>query len=144
MTMGAVVVPIMLIAFFAKREDMQPSMVAGCYAAPGAPRLEIGVSTIRIMQASTPRLSYEPQQSKIGYQLSVRPALQLKLKANGQYRFEQARGIGYFWALLPEEGNNRNRVRHPSEYSGRFEVYASDGARLVYVRQTTSNLCRRN
>jgi hypothetical protein len=144
MTMGAVVVPIMLIAFFAKRENLQPGMVVGCYAAPGAPALEIGLSTIRIMQASAPRLSYEPQQSKTSYQLSVRPALKLKPQADGHYRFEQTMGIGYFWALLPEEGKNRNRVRHPRDYSGRFEVYASDGARLVYVRQTTSNLCRQN
>ncbi|MDT0507636.1 hypothetical protein [Novosphingobium sp. MMS21-SN21R] len=142
LTMGAVFVPMVFIALFAKREEIQPSMVFGCYAAPGAPPLEIGLSTIRIVEPGARRLSYEPQQSKTSYQLSVRPALRPKLQADGKYHFEQARGIGYFWSLLPEEGKNRNRIRHPREYSGRFEVYASDGTRLVYVRQATTKLCR--
>lgn len=141
MILGAIAVPIVFMSLFAENEEIKPDMIVGCYTAPGSPPLEVGLSTIRIVEPAARKLSYEPQQSKTSYQLSVRPALQLKPQADGRYRFEQARGIGYFWSLLPEEGENRNRVRHPREYSGRFEVYASDGARLVYVRQATSKLC---
>ena len=141
MTLGAIAVPIVLIALFAENEDIKPDMIVGCYTAPGSPPLEVGLSTIRIVEPAVRKLSYEPQQSKTSYQLSVRPSLQLKPQADGQYRFEEAKGVGYFWSLLPEEGKNRNRIRHPREYSGRFAVYASAGKRLVYVRQATSKFC---
>lgn len=141
MTLGPIAVPIVFIALFAENEDIKPDLIGGCYTAPRSPPLEVGLSTIRIVEPAARKLSYQPQQSKTSYQLSVRPALQLKPQADGQYRFEQASGIGYFWSLLPAEGKNRNRIRHPREYSGRFEVFASDGTRLVYVRQATSKLC---
>ncbi|NLR71351.1 hypothetical protein HGI47_10755 [Novosphingobium sp. ERN07] len=129
------------IAVFAQNEPFERSQVVGCYVAPQAPSLEIGLNEIRVIELEQRKLNYEPQPSKTSYVLNVRPALQLKPTANGQYTFEQVRGIGYFWSLLPEDGVNRNRIRHPDEYSGRFEIHASDGKRLVYVRQTTSRLC---
>ena len=141
MTMGAVLVPILFVSLFARNEEIEPAMVVGSYTAPGAPPLEIGLTTIRIVQPAGRSLSYQTRQSKTSYHLTVTPALLPKLQAEGQYRFEQARGVGYFWSLLPDEGKNRDRVRHPREYSGRFEVYASDGTRLVYVRQASSKLC---
>lgn len=141
MTIGAIALPMLLIMIFVRPEPFARSSVIGCYTAPGAPSLDVRGDAIHIIEPARRAMKYIVEPSKVSYQLQVSPALILKPQPSGHYAFVATQGIGFFWPLLPTEGQNRNRIRHPSEYAGRFEV-ATEGERIVYTRQTLSRACR--
>lgn len=96
---------------------------------------------IHIIEPARRKFSYVAEASKTSYKLSVKPALALSRQPNGRYIFVDRQGIGYFWPLLPAGGKNRNRVRHPKEYAGQFEV-AAIGNSVVYTRTSEPSSCR--
>lgn len=140
MTMGAIAVPMLLVMILARPEPIARNSVLGCYTASHAPSLDVREDAIHIVEPARRTLSYVAEASKTSYQLNVRPALRLTPQSDGRYVFVQTHGIGYFWPLLPAAGKNRNRVRHPDEYAGQFEV-AADGQRVVYTRVSVSGAC---
>lgn len=138
---GAMVVPFLLMATIERSEPMARSLVYGCYVASHAPALLIRDDAVHIIEPARRKFSYVAERSKISYQLNVRPALALSPQPDGSYIFVERVGVGYFWSLLPVGGKNRNRVRHPEEYGGRFEV-AAIGPPIVYTRTTDPSACR--
>jgi hypothetical protein len=141
MCMSAIAVPILLIMAFVRPEPIERSYVFGCYTSSHAPSLDVREDAIHIIEPARRVLEYVAEPSKTSYQLRVRPALKLAHQPNGRYAFVQTQGYGFFWPLLPVEGQNRNRVRHPNEYAGRFEV-ATDSERIVYTRQSLNGSCQ--
>lgn len=143
---GIIFVPLAALVFagaiLLRPESIDQRLVWGCYVAHDAPPLDIREDAIYIVEPARRKFSYIAQPSKTSYELNVRPARALSPQPSRRYAFVDRRGDGYFWPLLPAEGKNRNRVRHPEEYAGRFEVYAADGARIIYERARASEACR--
>ena len=142
MIFGAVAVPLVFITSFVEAEPFPREFVFGCYTSDNAPALLIKSDAIHIMEAQRRTFTYVVEPSKVSYQLNVRPALQLSPSPNGTYEFVETRGIGFFWSLLPANGKNRDRIRHPDEFAGRFDLYATDGSKFIYSRETPVAACR--
>lgn len=142
MTMGAILVPVLLIAIFAHPQPISRSSVMGCYAAPGAPSLDVGSTGITIMEPERRKFSYLVEPDKQGYRFNVRPALSLRPIGRGRYVFTRdERGIGYFWSLLPTKSDDPRNVRGPKDYGGRFQVIANDGTAIVFGRIANAAKC---
>ena len=142
MTIGAIAVPTLLMVTLGRSEPIARNSVFGCYTANNSPALLIRNDAVHTVEPALRTLDYVAEASKTSYQLNVRPALALATQSNGRYAFVEQQGTGYFWPLLPANGKNRNRIRHPKEFSGLFEVYATDGARITYRRVSGSKVCR--
>ncbi|QNE05014.1 hypothetical protein [Croceicoccus marinus] len=142
MTLGAVAIPLLFIAVFVDAEPFPRDTLFGCYTSANAPALLIESDAIHIVEPSRRTFAYIAEPSKVSYQLNVRPALQLSPLPSGSYVFMETRGTGFFWSLLPVRGKNRDRIRHPNEFAGRFQLYARDGTRFIYSRETTAAECR--
>lgn len=142
MTLG----PLLLLAvgamLFLRPEPIKAEAVFGCYTAPKAPALVIGPDAIHIVEPAPRKFNYVAEPSKTSYQLSVQPAWQLTSVTGGGYAFAPSQGTGFFWPLLPLAGKNRDRVRHPSEYAGRFSMFAADGTQVIYTRTDDPAACR--
>jgi len=142
---GIIVIPLAVLAIlaatFLRPEPFDQQLVWGCYVADNAPALDIRKDAIHVIEPAHRTFSYTAEPSKTSYQLNVRPALLLTREPTGRYKFSSTRGIGFFWPLLPAPGKNRDRVRHQSEYSGRIEVAASEGA-VIYSRTSKVGACR--
>lgn len=142
MTLGAVAIPLWFVAVFGGAEPFPRKSVLGCYTAINAPALLIKRDAIHIVEPSRRTFAFVAEPSKVSYRLNVRPALQLSRQSDGTYEFVETNGIGFFWSLLPIKGKNRDRIRHPDEYAGRFRVHASDGTEFIYSREPTAAHCR--
>lgn len=139
---AAMVIPFLLMATIGRSEPMAGSLVYGCYVAPNAPALLVRDDAVHIIEPARRKFSYVTERSKTSYDLNVRPALALSLQPDGSYIFVDQVGVGYFWSLLPAGGKNRNRVRHPEEYGGQFEVAtAGVGPSIIYTRTTDHSAC---
>ena len=142
---GIIVIPLavfaILAATFLRPEPFNQRLVWGCYVADNAPALDIRKDAIHVIEPARRTFSYIAEPSKTSFQLTVRPALLLTREPAGHYEFSSTRGIGFFWPLLPVPGKNRDRVRHPSEYAGRIEVAAAEGA-VIYTRTSKVDACR--
>lgn len=142
---GIIVIPLAVLAILAatllRPEPFDQRLVWGCYVADNAPALDIRKDAIHVIEPARRTFSYIAEPSKTSYQLNVRPALKLTHQPNGHYKFSSTQGIGFFWPLLPAPGKNRDRVRHPTEYAGRIEVAATEGA-VIYSRARKVDACR--
>jgi hypothetical protein len=142
---GIIVLPLatlaLLAAIFLRPAAIDQRLMWGCYVAEDAPPLDIRSDAIHIIEPARRTFSYLAEPSKTSYQLNVRPALWLTREPNGRYAFSETRGVGFFWPLLPAPGRNRDRVRHPQEYAGRFAV-AADGRTVIYGRTSDTRACR--
>ncbi|WP_143074977.1 hypothetical protein [Sphingobium sp. AP50] len=141
MIAAAMIVPMFLMVVLGRSEPIDRISVYGCYAAPNAPALLIRDDAIHIIEPAKRKFSYVAGASKTSYQLSVKPALALSRQPDGRYIFVDRDGVGYFWPLLPANGKNRNRVRHPEEYAGQFKV-AAIGGTVLYTRTAEPHACR--
>jgi hypothetical protein len=130
---------LVLGAIFLKAEPIPRQQVIGCYTAAGAPTLHIRFDAIYAEDIRRSSFNYIAEPYKAGYHLAVRPALGLHPISTGGYEFLPARGIGYFWELLPK--GTASRMRAPSDYSGRFEIIAADGTSVVYKRADAAAKC---
>lgn len=141
---GIIFVPLaalaLISAIFLRPEPIDQRLVWGCYVAHDAPPIDIRKDVIYIIEPARRTFSYTAEPSKTSYQLNVRPALLLEHAPTGQHQFLPARGIGFFWPLLPASRKNRDRVRHPEEYGGRIEI-AAEGGGVVYARTSDANAC---
>lgn len=143
MTVGAILVPLLLIAIFVHPQPISRNAVLGCYTALGAPSLDVGPDLIRIMEPRRRTFSYEAEPAKEGYRFAVSPSLSLRSAGAGRYAFvRDQRGTGYFWPLLPEHSDDPRNMRSPLDYGGRFQILALDGGAIVYGRTTDAARCR--
>lgn len=126
---------------FLRPDPIDKQLVEGCYVADGSPSLDIQRDLIRIIGDAQHSFRYEAEPFKEGYHLVVRPALNLAPLPSGGYAFQQERGIGYFWSLLPRTGDRTRDVRKPTDYGGRFQVIARDGQTVIYTRTDRRNAC---
>ena len=141
----AMVAPLLFMVTCSKSEPISRVSVQGCYTAPNAPALLIAEDAIHIIEPARRKFKYVAEASKTSYQLSVEPALGLALQPDGRFQFVQDVGVGYFWPLLPANGKNRNRVRHPEEYAGKFKMsaFANNGFQdVIYTRTSVADVCR--
>lgn len=132
-------VPLILLValgmIFLRSTPIPRDTVLGCYFASGAPALEIDRDWIRIVEPQNRKFTYGAEPAKLGYRLTVAPAMSLRRQRSGEYQFAQdARGIGYFWPLLTIQSDAPQDMREPSDYGGRFQVIADDGRAVIYTR----------
>ncbi len=131
---------IILLKIFYRPELIDPSYVFGCYAADGAPRLEVTREGMRVDQPGYLSLAYTVEPEKQGYHLRVTPTAALMSGTGGRYAFVPSDNW-FYWPLLPPGYDDPRRLRHLSDYRGRFVVYAQDSRRFTYVRITTPGAC---
>lgn len=98
-----IVVPIITLfplgANFLRPTPISADAVLSCYTAIGAPSLDVRRGSIRIDEPQRRAFRYVAEPAKVGYRLTVSPAISLRAKGSGQYVFVQdERGIGYFLA----------------------------------------------
>ena len=86
---------------FLRPDPIDKKLVEGCYVADNSPSLDIQRDQILIIGDAQHAFRYEAEPFKEGYHLLVSPALNLAPLPNGGYAFQERRGIGYFWSLLP-------------------------------------------
>lgn len=132
--MGPLVALFVAGLLFLRPEPIDQALVYGCYSAAHAPNLSVGPTVIRIIQPDRRALRYVAEPSKTSYELKVEPALALSAQADGTLAFTDAVGTGFFWPLLPADARNGDRLAHPSEYGGRFSMYATNGEEVIYSR----------
>jgi hypothetical protein len=141
---AVIVVPLatlaLLGAIFLRPIPIEQKLVWGCYTANDAPPIAVEESTIRILDGTRRSLSYIAEPYKEGYRLTVHPALILKASEGGRYRFEQGRGIGYYWPLLSEDSDDPRKVREPEDFGGRIDI-AAEGWSAIYVRSKDRKSC---
>lgn len=139
-----IVVPLATIALlgaiFLRPIPIEQKLVWGCYIANDAPPFAVEESTIRILDGTRQSLSYIAEPYKEGYRLTVHPALILKASEGGRYRFEQGRGIAYYWPLLAKSSDNPRKMRSPEDFGGRIDV-ATEGRSVIYVRSKDRKIC---
>ncbi len=139
--------PLLVLAalgfFFLHPTPIAPELVQGCYVANGSPALSVQHGSIRIGEPERRTLTYVAEPNKVGYRLTVTPALSLRPAGVGRYAFVQdERGLGYFWPLLPKSSDDPRNMREPSDYGGRFQIIAWDGATITYNRSESSVACQ--
>lgn len=132
--MGPLIALVVAALLFLRPEPIDQAVVFGCYSANHAPNLSVGAKVIRIVEPDRRALRYVAEPSKEGYDLQVEPALALSPEGDGRLAFKETVGIGFFWPLLPAGARNDLRLKHPSEYGGRFRMYATDGGEVTYSR----------
>ena len=127
---------------FLRPNPIAPEAVMGCYVAEGSPSLDVQRGSIRIGEPERRTFSYIAEPNKIGYRLTVAPAISLRPAGGGRYAFVQdRRGIGYFWNLLPKVSDDRQKMRVPEDYGGRFQIIATDGIAVIYSRTDRTEAC---
>lgn len=140
--LGPIILLMVMGFFFLKPEPIARAAVLGCYEAKGAPWLRIDGDRIVIGEPQQRALRFVVEPSKVGYQLSVEPALTLNPLSGRRYEFRSQRGSGYFWPLLSSSSDRPSSMRHPRDFGGRFQIIARDGVEIVYVRSSNSRACR--
>lgn len=136
---GIIVIPMVAIvalgALFLRPTPISTGLVLGCYTASGAPSLEVRHASIRIDEPQDRTFTYVAEPAKVGYRLTVSPALSLRSTGAGRYVFAQdERGTGYFWPLLTSRSDDPQYVREPADFGGRFQLIADDRAPVIYTR----------
>lgn len=134
-----ILVPIMTLvalgAIFLRPTPISADAVLGCYTAIGAPSLDVRRDSIRIDEPQTRTFTYVAEPAKVGYRLTVAPAMSLRAKGSGRYLFVQdERGTGYFWPLLTTRSDDPQYMREPLDYGGRFQLIADDSEPVIYTR----------
>lgn len=132
--MGPLVALFVAGLLFLRPEPIDQAVVFGCYSADHAPNLSVGAKIIRIAEPDRRTLRYVAEPSKDGYDLQVEPALALSPEGDGKLVFKETVGSGFFWQLLPAGERSGLRLEHPSEYGGRFRMYATNGKEVTYSR----------
>jgi hypothetical protein len=138
-------VPILgLAAFgmiFLRPIPISAELVMGCYTAKGSPSLDVRRGSIRIDEPQHRAFSYVAEPAKVGYHLTVSPAISLRSAGSERYVFAQdERGEGYFWPLLTTRSDDPRYMRKPTEYGGRFQLIADNGKSIIYTR-TAREVC---
>ena len=122
-------------AIFLRPNPISADAVLGCYTAFGAPSLDVRRGLIRIDQPQHHTFTYVAEPAKVGYRLTVAPAMSLRAMGSGRYVFVQdERGIGYFWPLLTSRSDDPQYMREPSDYGGRFQLIGDDSKPIIYKR----------
>lgn len=140
--LGPLLLLVVLGALFLRAEPIERTAVFGCYAAQGAPTLDILPDRIRIGGLGSQAFNYSVEPAKDGYRISVRPALELSPVSQGEYAFKAERGIGYFWPLLKADSDDPRDTRNPGDFGGRFRIIARDGAAIIYSRSADGRKCQ--
>lgn len=130
-----------LAVIFLRPIPITPAAVVGCYQSEGSPSLDLQSGAIQISEPQRRSFNYIVEPAKIGYRLTVTPALALEPVDGGTYVFRAQRGEGYFWPLLVASSDDPGRMREPKDYGGRFQVTATNGASIVYHRVRGSRVC---
>ena len=130
-----IVTLVALGAIFLRPTPISADEVLGCYIALGAPSLDVRRGSIRIDEPQHRTFTYVAEPAKMGYRLTVAPAMSLRAKGAGRYVFvRDERGIGYFWPLMPNRSDDPQDMRKPEDFGGRFQLIADDGKAVIYTR----------
>lgn len=140
--MGPLVILVVLARIYLRPEPIAAELVYGCYIAENAPWLKVEPGRIRVGDAERHSFAYVVEPAKEGYRFSVSPALALNPRPDGQYQFQNERGIGYFWPLLSRSSDVPRDLRSPKDFGGRFSVVSRGGLDVQYVRTSRVDLCR--
>jgi len=121
-------------AIFLRPPPISADTVLGCYTAFRAPSLDVKRGSIRIDEPQHRTFTYVAEPAKVGYRLTVAPAMSLRAMGSGRYVFVQdERGIGYFWPLLASQSDDPQYMREPSDFGGRFQLIGDDSKPIIYT-----------
>jgi hypothetical protein len=131
---------LLLLKLFYRPEPLDPRYVYGCYASDAAPRLLIDAKSISFDQSRLSPTGYEVRAEKQGYSIYPKGDIILDRTTGGQFAWVVS-PYGMSIPLLPEHYLNPQRLRHLSQFSGKFYAYSRQADEVVYSRVTPKGAC---
>jgi hypothetical protein len=139
-----IVIPVLamllLLKLYYRPESLEPRYVYGCYASEVAPRLLIDAKLISFDQSILSPTGYEVRAEKQGYSIYPKANIILDRTTGGKLAFATS-PYGTSPPLLPEHYSDPRRLRHLSQFSGKFYAFSRHANEVVYSRVTPKGAC---